>query len=153
LAAGTCRASEEFSIQAVKEERMFDDLRGMSRRRALRISLGSSGTLRGPFSALDCIVTEVAAGGARIALEGRLPSPPLTLCFTIAGELIELPVTVHRVPVDGGVVVEFVLPATEHFHRLIAAEQRLALSAGRLNVVERRAPRPGAPDTVRGEVL
>ena len=125
----------------------------MSRREAIRISLGTSGTLRGPFSALDCIVTEVSAGGARVALEGRLPSPPLTLSFTIANEAIELPVTVHRVPKDGGVVIEFVLPATEHFHRLIAAEQRFALNAGRLNVVERRGPRPGEADVVRGKVV
>jgi hypothetical protein len=124
----------------------------MSRRNTVRISLGSRGELRGPFSTLDCTVLEVSAGGARVALEGRLPSPPLSLRFTIAEHELELPVTVHRVPVDGGVVVAFVLPATEHFHRLIAQEQRFALSAGRLNVVERRA-RGEAPGGLRGEVV
>jgi hypothetical protein len=72
------------------------------------------------------MVTEVSAGGAHVALEGRLPSAPLTLSFTIAGQRLELPVTVPRASVDAGVAVEFVLPATEHFHRLIAAAQQLA---------------------------
>jgi hypothetical protein len=111
----------------------------MSRLGATPISLGSSGTLRGPFSTLACVVTEVSAGGARVALDGRLPSPPLTLGFTIAGQALELPVTVRRAPLDDGVAVAFVLPPTEHFHRLIAAEQRLALSAERLTAAAPRA--------------
>jgi hypothetical protein len=124
----------------------------MSRRQSVRISLGSNGELRGPFSTLACTVVEVSAGGARVALDGRLPSPPLNLRFTIAGHELELPVTVLRAPVDGGAVVVFVLPASEHFHRLIAEEQRCALSAGRLNVVERRT-HGRVPGRLRGEVV
>jgi hypothetical protein len=131
---------------------MSDDLWGMSRRETVRISLESSGELRGPFSTLACTVLEVSAGGTRVALEGRVPSAPLTLRFTIAGHELELPVTVLRAPVDGVAVVAFVLPATEYFHRLIAEEQRCALSAGRLNVVERRTHGVMA-GRLRGEVV
>ena len=123
----------------------------MSRLGATPIGLGSSGTLRGPFSTRACVVVEVSAGAARVALDGRLPSPPLTLSFRIAGHALELPVTVGRTPVDGGIVVEFVLPATEHFHRLLAAEQQFALSAERLNVVA-LPKRSAAPETQRREV-
>lgn len=124
----------------------------MSRREAVRISLGTRGELRGPFSTLACTVIELSAGGARVAFDGRLPSPPLSLSLTVAGHELELPVTIQRVPPDGAVVVTFVLPATEHFHRLIAEEQRFALSAGRLNVVERRGRTP-ASGSLRGEVV
>ena len=111
----------------------------MPRLVASPISLRSSGTLRGPFSALACVVTEVSGGGALVAVEGRLPSPPLTLSFTIAGHALELPVEVGRAPVDGGIIVRFVLPATEHFHRLMAAERQLAASVEPLHDVAPRA--------------
>ena len=125
----------------------------MSRRGTIRISLGTNGSLTGARGSLACTVLELSAGGARLAIRGRLPGPPFTLTLTLGGEQLELAVAVQRLRADAGIVaVRFEGPAPDSLHHLIAREQQRAQAAGRLNVVERRAPRAPARG-VRGEVI
>lgn len=108
--------------------------------------------LAGDGGSVSCTVVEVSAGGALIALAGRLPPRPLTLRFALAGEQLDLRVEVNRVP-EGGrrVAVTFERAACATVQRLIAAEQRQAGAQGRRVVVERRKPVP--EPQVRGPVL
>ncbi len=124
----------------------------MSRREAVRISLGVDGQLQGASGAVRCIVVDMSVGGALLAVTERLPEPPLTLRFEAAGEELEVEVIVHRVPEIGNVAVTFEGIGVDRMHRLITAEQRLALAEGRRNIVERRVRRV-APGSLRGEVL
>jgi hypothetical protein len=128
------------------------DLQDMSRRQALRITLGERGLLRGSDTLLSCLVVELSAGGARLAFKGRLPRAPLVLTFGLRDEAVALPVVVQRQPAGGGAIVRFAPTAAERLTPLIEAELSRAEGEGRRNVVERRSVRR-APEAVRGEVL
>ena len=113
----------------------------MTRRQSVRVILFARGTLTGADGALRCAVVDLSAGGAMLTVNGRLPAPPLRLAFELRGETLELPVDIQRMPPGRGVAVSFPRPYSERLYRLIAEEQRVALAQGRLNVVDRRAPR------------
>jgi hypothetical protein len=115
----------------------------MTRRDAVRILLFERARLAGLGGAVRCAIVDLSAIGALLTMTGRLPRPPLRLQFELGGEALELAVDVQRAVPGEHVAVVFVDPPVDQLHRLIAAEQRLALSAGRLNVRERRSRRRG----------
>jgi len=126
-----------------------DDLSPMTRREAVRVVLFGRARLVGVGRGVRCAIIDVSAGGALLTVTARLPRAPLQLEFELAGEPVELPVEVQRASAGEHVAVAFIDPPADWLHRLIAAEQRVALAAGRVNVRERRSVRPGT----RGEVL
>lgn len=92
---------------------------------------------------MRCAVVDLSAVGARLSLTASPPRPPLWLEFELGGEPLTLGVEVQRASPGEHVAVAFVDPPLDQLHRLIAIEQRLALSAGRVNVRERRSRRRG----------
>jgi hypothetical protein len=123
--------------------RQRDDLPGMTRRQAVRVILFERARLAGRDGAVRCAVVDLSAAGALVTVTARLPRPPLRLEFEIGGEPFSLAVAVRRASPGEHVAVAFVDPPSDQLHHVIATEQRLAIAAGRVNVVERRSRRPG----------
>jgi hypothetical protein len=129
----------------------------MTRREAVRVLLFERAALVGEDGAVRCAVVDLSALGALLTLVGRVPQPPLWLEFELGGEPLDLAVEIQRASPGERVAVEFVEPPVDQLHRLIAVEQRMALSVGRVNVRERRSPssRPdpdaGRPDADRAD--
>jgi hypothetical protein len=121
----------------------------MTRREAVRVVLFGRARLVGMGGGVRCAIIDVSAGGALLTIAARVPRPPLQLEFELGGEPVELPVEIQRAAAGEHVAVAFIDPPADWLHRLIAAEQRVALAAGRVNVRERRSLQGGT----RGEVL
>lgn len=114
----------------------------MTRREAVRILLFERARLVGYGGGVRCAIIDLSAVGALVTVTSRLPGPPLRLEFELGGEALALAVEIKRASAGEQVVVAFTDPPLDRLHRLITAEQRLALAAGRNNVRDRRWPRP-----------
>jgi hypothetical protein len=123
----------------------------MTRRESVRIVLFARGLLHGDGSSVRCAVVDLSAGGALLAVTGKLPEPPLRLEFELGGETHEFPVEILRYPPGSRVAVTFPRPPAEKMFRLIAAEQRHALAQGRINISDRRKPSSFKPPSVDGD--
>jgi hypothetical protein len=113
----------------------------MTRRDAVRILLFERARLSGLGGAVRCAIVDLSAIGALLTVTARAPLPPLRLEFELGGEMLSLAVEVQRAVPGEHVAIAFIDPPTDQLHRLIAAEQRTALAAGRPNVRERRSRR------------
>jgi hypothetical protein len=111
----------------------------MTRREAVRILMFERAALEGADGGIRCAVTDLSATGARLSVTRRLPRPPLRLRFELDGEAYRLDVVLARGSSGGDVAVVFLDAPADRLHRGLAAEQRRALAAGRVNVRERRA--------------
>jgi hypothetical protein len=116
----------------------------MTRREAVRILLFERARLVGGPRAVRCAIIDLSAVGALLTVTAHLPQAPLRLEFELGGERLKLNVEVQRASEGKQVAVSFIDPPVDRLHRLIAVEQRLALSVGRKNVHDRRTQRRGA---------
>jgi hypothetical protein len=114
----------------------------MTRRESVRVFVFARARLIGVDRSLRCAVVDLSAAGAMLTVTTRVPAPPLRLEFELGGEKLELPIEIRRFSPDGGVAVAFGRPHSERLYHLIAAEQRRALAQHRVNISERRLPRP-----------
>ena len=116
----------------------------MTRRQAVRVLLFERARLAGGGGAIRCAIIDLSAAGALLTVAAPLPRPPLRLEFELEAEAFSVAVEVQRASPGHQVAVAFIAPPSDRLHRVIASEQRLAIAAGRNNVRERRARRPGA---------
>jgi PilZ domain len=120
---------------------MRDDFPTMTRREAVRVKLFARGRLAGIDRTIRCAVIDLSAGGALLTFSAPMPAPPLRLALELGGEQFDFAVLSSRPEGNGRLAVSFRRPYSERLYRLIAVEQRRALSHGRSNISDRRVNR------------